>query len=354
MPILPATESGIATAVKGLLEGHPVGLPTETVYGLACDARSDLAVARVFAAKGRPSFNPLIVHVDSLASALKLAEFDPLSLQLAQQFWPGPLTLVVKRRDDCPISWLVSAGLDTVALRVPAHPVALRLLAVAAFPIAAPSANPSGRLSPTQAAHVQLPDYDVDVLDGGACTVGVESTVLRVVDGRAWLLRPGGLARQDIERLTGPLATSSELNPENSKDNIAAQAATEPHRSPGQLLAHYAPTRPLRLNALDVTAQEALLAFGPRVLPGAGTVLNLSVRGDVAEAAAHLFSYLRAADRDPFQGIAVMPIPHEGLGEAIRDRLQRAAAGSTLAQSVPHSSAQPGGPDVRARTSASD
>lgn len=326
MPVLPATESGIAKAVLALLEGHPVGMPTETVYGLACDARSDLAVARVFAAKGRPSFNPLIVHVDSLERAQQLVEFDPLSLQLAQRFWPGPLTLVLKRRADCPISWLVSAGLDTLALRVPAHPVALRLLAAAAIPLAAPSANRSGRLSPTQADHVQLGDPPVDVLDGGPCAIGVESTVLRVVGGQAWLLRPGGLARLEIERVTGPLLQP----PADSPAETAQTSGHEPPRSPGQLLAHYAPSRPLRLDAQQVQAQEALLAFGPQVLPGAAAVLNLSERGDTTEAAAHLFSYLRALDREPFQAIAVMPIPLDGLGEAIRDRLQRAAVGSTV------------------------
>lgn len=331
MPVLPATHSGITKAVQALLEGLPVGMPTETVYGLACDARSDMAVARVFAAKGRPSFNPLIVHVDSLASAQSLVEFDPLSLQLAQRFWPGPLTLVLKRRAECPISWLVSAGLDTLALRVPNHPVALQLLAAAAIPLAAPSANPSGRLSPTQANHVQLQDSDVEVLDGGPCAVGVESSVVRVVDGRAWLLRPGGLARADIEQVTGPLASPSTLDGLEPETNQPYAQGSAPQHSPGQLLAHYAPSRPLRLDAREVAENEALLAFGRHVLPGAGAVLNLSESGDVTEAAANLFAYLRTLDREPFQAIAVMPIPHEGLGEAICDRLRRAAVGAALA-----------------------
>jgi L-threonylcarbamoyladenylate synthase len=296
-------------------------LPTETVYGLGCDARSDQAVAAVYALKGRPTFNPLIVHVDSLQAAQALVQFDPLSLRLAQQFWPGPLTLVLPRRPDCAVSWLVSAGLDTLAVRVPAHPLALRLLKACAIPIAAPSANPSGRLSPTRAEHVDLGDPQLAVLDGGPCAVGVESTVVRVIDAEAWLLRPGGLDRQKIQQIAGVLRQPS---PEPGLDPSA------PH-SPGQLLAHYAPQRPVRLNATQVQANEALLAFGSQPLPGAGAVLNLSERGDTTEAAAHLFAYLRALDRQPFCAIAVMPIPQDGLGEAIADRLQRAAVGSNRA-----------------------
>lgn len=320
MPILPADDQGIAKAAALLCEGHPVALPTETVYGLGCDARSDQAVAAVYALKGRPTFNPLIVHVDSLQAAERLVQFDPLSLRLAQQFWPGPLTLVLPRRPDCAVSWLVSAGLDTLAVRVPAHPLALRLLKVCAIPIAAPSANPSGRLSPTRADHVDLGDPQLAVLDGGACAVGVESTVVRVIDGEAWLLRPGGLDRQKIQQIAGELRQPP------------AEPAADPSapHSPGQLLAHYAPQRPVRLDATEVRADEALLAFGPQPLPGAGATLNLSERGDTTEAAAHLFAYLRTLDRQPFQAIAVMPIPLDGLGEAIRDRLQRAAVGSAL------------------------
>lgn len=322
MPILPADDQGIASAAASLRAGRPVALPTETVYGLACDARSDQAVAAVYALKGRPTFNPLIVHVDSLAAAEAIVEFDPLSRRLAERFWPGPLTLVLPRRRDCAVSWLVSAGLDTLAVRVPAHPVALRLLRAAAIPLAAPSANLSGRLSPTRVEHVDLGDDALAVLDGGACAVGVESTVLRVVAGQAWLLRPGGLARQQIEPIAGPLqrAVSDEGHDPRAP------------RSPGQLLAHYAPQRPVRLEATTVAADEALLAFGPQPLAGAGATLNLSPRGDTTEAAAHLFAYLRALDREPFQGIAVMAIPPEGLGEAIRDRLQRAAVGSAAGE----------------------
>jgi L-threonylcarbamoyladenylate synthase len=206
-------------------------------------------------------------------------------------------------------------------VRVPAHPLALRLLKACAIPIAAPSANPSGRLSPTRAEHVDLGDPQLAVLDGGPCAVGVESTVVRVIDAEAWLLRPGGLDRQKIQQIAGVLRQPS---PEPGLDPSA------PH-SPGQLLAHYAPQRPVRLNATQVQANEALLAFGPQPLPGAGAVLNLSERGDTTEAAAHLFAYLRALDRQPFCAIAVMPIPQDGLGEAIADRLQRAAVGSNRA-----------------------
>ncbi|MBI5608697.1 MAG: threonylcarbamoyl-AMP synthase [Deltaproteobacteria bacterium] len=302
----------IDRAVAALQRGELVAIPTETVYGLAGDATRDDSVARIFACKGRPNFNPLIAHVPDLAAAERLVEFDPVSRRLAERFWPGPLTLVLPRRGDCPVSWLATAGLDTLAIRVPDHPITLELLRRVGRPLAAPSANPSGRLSPTTAEHVLagLGDALAAVLDGGPCRVGLESTVVQVLDGQAWLLRPGGLPRQALEAVAGPLAQ--------------AEAAEQP-RSPGQLASHYAPHCPVRLEASQVAADEALLAFGPLPLPGARAVLNLSPSGDTTEAAAHLFAYLRDLDALAPAAIAVMPIPREGLGEAIADRLQRAA-----------------------------
>ncbi len=299
-------------AVAALQRGELVAIPTETVYGLAGDATRDDSVARIFACKGRPNFNPLIAHVADRAAAEQLVTFDPISRRLAEQFWPGPLTLVLPRRSDCPVSWLASAGLDTLAIRVPDHPVTLELLQKLGRPLAAPSANPSGRLSPTTAEHVLagLAGELAAVLDGGPCRVGLESTVVQVVGGQPWLLRPGGLARPALEAIAGPLAQ--------------AQDAEQP-RSPGQLASHYAPHSPLRLEATQVAANEALLAFGPHPLAGARAVLNLSPRGDTTEAAAHLFAYLRDLDALAPAAIAVMPIPVAGLGEAIADRLRRAA-----------------------------
>ncbi len=302
----------LGDAAQALLGGQLVAIPTETVYGLAGDATVDASVARIFACKGRPDFNPLIAHVADLAAAEQLVLFDPLSRRLAEQFWPGPLTLVLPRRADCPVSWLASAGLDTLAIRVPDHELTLELLRQIGRPLAAPSANPSGKLSPTTAAHVlaTLGDAVAAVLDGGPCRVGLESTVIQVVAGRPWLLRPGGLSRNAIEAVVGPLAQ--------------AEDAHQP-RSPGQLASHYAPNCPVRLNACDVAADEALLAFGPSPLPGARMTLNLSPSGDTIAAAAHLFAYLRELDAAAPRAIAVMPIPTDGLGEAIADRLRRAA-----------------------------
>ena len=312
----PASPETLAEAAAHLRGGGLVAFPTETVYGLGADARNGQAVASVFAAKGRPQFNPLIVHVPSLESAETLAVFDDRARAVARRFWPGPLTLVLPRRADSGVSDLVSAGLATVALRVPAHPLAQELLRRAGVPIAAPSANRSGRLSPTQAAHVaaSLPEGAAYILDGGACPVGLESTVIDLSGEPPALLRPGGLPRAEIEALTGPLLVATE-------DNTAP-------RSPGQLLSHYAPGLPLRLNATQAKAGEALLGFGP-VPPGQTVALSLSATGDTVEAAAALFSSLHQLD-DParWRGIAVMPIADDapgGLGPAINDRLRRAA-----------------------------
>ena len=274
-------------------------------------------MAAVYRAKGRPARNPLIVHVADLAAARGLAAFDGRAERAAAAFWPGPLTLVLPRAaaGGAPVSALATAGLATVAVRVPAHPVAQALLAAVGLPLAAPSANPSGMVSPTTAAHVaaDLGRAGVElVLDGGPCPVGLESTVLDLSGPRARLLRPGGLGRAALERLVGPLPSGPGEAPAPA--------------SPGQLASHYAPRLPVRLDATAVAADEALLAFGPRPPEGALAVRNLSPAGDLAEAARNLFAMLRELDGSGACGIAVTPIPAEGLGEAIRDRLRRAAA----------------------------
>lgn len=303
-------KTNIQDAAVALRAGRLVAFPTETVYGLGADATDDSAVARIFAAKGRPSFNPLIVHVPDWAAADRLVTIDSLSRQLAETFWPGALTLVLPRRADCPVSLLCSAGLVTLAIRVPAHPLAHELLSQADIPVAAPSANPSGRLSPTTADHVRDglgPQVDV-ILDGGACGVGVESTVVGVFDGKPVLLRPGGVSAEDIAAVVGPLSHPVE-------DPEAPQ-------SPGMLASHYAPRRPVRLNAGSPDEGETLLGFGPDAPDGP----NLSATGDLTEAAANLFRMLHDLDGQDGGGIAVMPIPQSGLGLAINDRLRRAAA----------------------------
>jgi L-threonylcarbamoyladenylate synthase len=308
------TPRAIARAGRLIRGGKLVAMPTETVYGLAGDATADRAVAAIFAAKARPRFNPLIVHVANASGAAKLAVFDARARKLAKAFWPGPLTLVLPRKAGAALSLLAAAGLETLALRVPAHPVARALIRAAGRPLAAPSANRSGRVSPTTAQHVaaELGGRVALILDGGPCRVGVESTVLDLSGARAALLRPGGVPREAIEALIG---------------RVVLPRATATVRSPGQLASHYAPDRPLRLNARRVRAGEALLAFGavPRGADPAA-VLNLSARRDLTEAAANLFAGLRALDRAPFAAIAVAPIPRHGLGLAINDRLRRAAA----------------------------
>jgi len=308
---LAPTPDGIAQAADLLRKGGLVAFPTETVYGLGGDARSDRAVARIFAAKGRPRFNPLIVHLPDAAAARGLAVFDARADALAAAFWPGPLTLVLPLRAGSGLSGLVTAGLPTVALRVPAHPVARALLQVFGGPLAAPSANPSGRVSPTRAAHVieGLGGRIDAVIDGGPCAVGVESTIVGL-DGAARLLRPGGVPVEALETALGlPL-----LLPEAGK--ITA---------PGQLAAHYAPGAPVRLEAVAARPNEVWIGFGPQ---SAGAALSLSRAGDLVEAAARLFHTLREADRlaGPGGAIAVAPIPETGLGRAINDRLRRAAA----------------------------
>jgi len=304
----PTDAASIAEAGAMLRAGALVAFPTETVYGLGADAGSDKAVAAIFAAKGRPQFNPLIVHVRDLVEAEKLADFSEDARKLAANFWPGGLTLVLPRKKDARLSLLVSAGLDTVALRVPANPIAQQLLSAAGCPIAAPSANRSGEVSPTRAEHVVEGLADL-VLDGGQTKLGIESTIVGFENGKAVLLRPGAIAREKIEAVIGPLA-------KRSGDAINA---------PGQLKSHYAPKTPMRLNAQDVKANEALLAFG-KPLSGARVTRNLSVTGDVNEAAANLFAMMRELDAAGAECIAVMPVSETGLGEAINDRLRRAAS----------------------------
>lgn len=300
-----------ALAAAALTRGELVGLPTETVYGLGADATNAEAVATIFAAKGRPHFNPLISHVASLEAAEALGVFSPLARKLAQAFWPGPLSLVVPRQPDCVVCDLACAGLDTIALRVPAHPLMREVLCAFGKPIAAPSANVSGRPSPTTADHVreEFSDKLVLVLDGGPSAVGLESAVVAVLGERATLLRLGGLSRDALEAIAGPLLTP----------DASAKAAPA---SPGMILRHYAPRAPVRLNASSATTGEVMIGFGPGY---EGAPFNLSPTGDLTEAAAHLFAMLRAADALNPSAIVVAPIPVTGLGEAIADRLARAA-----------------------------
>jgi L-threonylcarbamoyladenylate synthase len=311
--IVPATEQAIERAARLIWAGELVAFPTETVYGLGGDATNEAAVARIFAAKGRPKFNPLIVHVPGLAEAEALAVFDERARTAARRFWPGPLSLVLKRRAACGLSLLAGAGLDSVALRAPVHPIAQALLRAAGRPIAAPSANRSGRVSPTTAAHAaaELGDSVATILDGGACPVGIESTVLDLTGPVPALLRPGGVTLEQMTEVFGHIDT-------------AADDGTP--RGPGRQPSHYAPELPVRIDATSARPGEALLAFGREALPGFADMLCLSQSGDLAEAAANLFLMLRQLDRPQFTGIAVMPIPETGLGRAINDRLRRAAA----------------------------
>ena len=308
--------SEVEAAARLIRDGELVALPTETVYGLGADATNERAVAKIFEAKGRPKFNPLISHVTGADEARRYVRWNDTAEKLAARFWPGPLTLVLPRAKDSTIALLTTAGLDTVAIRAPDHPLAQALIRAAGRPIAAPSANRSGSVSPTRAEHVRdsLGDRVRLILDGGPCTVGVESTVLDLTTGRPTLLRPGGATREAIEAVIGPIAVSDAL-----------PSGDTPLKSPGQLASHYAPSVPVRLGATTVAADEALLAFGPVPPAGARTTLNLSPAGDLGEAAANLFAHLRALDAQSPSRIAVMPIPETGLGLAINDRLRRAA-----------------------------
>jgi L-threonylcarbamoyladenylate synthase len=316
-----ADAAAVGDAVRCLKAGGLVAFPTETVYGLGADATSAHAIARLYDAKSRPAFNPLIAHVTDAPAARALAHFDTDAAKLAAAFWPGPLTLVLPKADGCPVVDLATAGLGSIAVRVPHHDVAQKILAAFGRPIAAPSANRSGHVSPTTAAHVlaDLRGRIEFIVDGGATPVGVESTIVACLD-EPMLLRPGGVPREAIENMLGhPLANSP----------LEAAAADDVPLAPGMLASHYAPRTPLRLDARSVAAGESLLAFAMPPAEGAANakfVLNLSERGDLIEAAANLFSHLRALDTSGATTIAVMPIPHGGLGDAINDRLKRAAA----------------------------
>jgi L-threonylcarbamoyladenylate synthase len=320
--LLQADESGLARAAELLRGGALVGFGTETVYGLGADATNAAAVAAIFEAKGRPRFNPLICHFSDMDAALRHVEADQRVVSVARAFWPGPLTLVLRRRADCPVGLLVSAGLDNLAVRVPGHPVALAFLRKADRPVAAPSANRSGTVSPTTAQHVLqgLSGRISAVLDSGTCAVGVESTVLDLTGRDPVVLRPGGVSVEQLEALLGPVQFAAP---------VGAPPGAAGLRSPGLMVSHYAPRLPVRLNAGSVADDEALLAFGPP-LPGGRCRFQLSLGGNLAEAASRLFEGLRWLDAEGprlgASGIAVMPVPVTGLGLAIADRLQRAAA----------------------------
>ena len=318
--ISPSGEAGVAEAVRCLGRGGLVAFPTETVYGLGADATNAGAIARLYEAKGRPLFNPLISHLADVEAARRIGRFDAMASALAKAFWPGPLTLVLPKREDCAVAELATAGLETIALRVPAHPVAHAILSAFGRPVVAPSANVSGHVSPTTAAHVKSDlGGRIDlIIDGGPVDVGVESTIIGCLKTPI-LLRPGGVPREQIERVLGrPL------------DNAPVEAEGEAGQplAPGMLTSHYAPRTRVRLNAQTVAPGEALLAFGNKEVPEqdqAAAVMNLSVSGDLVEAASRLFGYLRSLDTTGARAIAVMPVPHHGLGEAINDRLRRAA-----------------------------
>ncbi len=325
MGIQMANSENIKKAAELLNSGGLVAMPTETVYGLAANAFDGQAVARIFAAKGRPQINPLIVHVASIAQAEDHVVFDARARKYADHFWPGPLTLILPKKENCEISELVSAGLPTIGVRCPAHPIAQQLLNTCGLPLAAPSANASGTISPTAPIHVaqSLGDKVDMILSGGNCTEGLESTILDLSGALPVILRPGTITADDIAQVEG-------LTPEVGYGNPEAPT------SPGQLLKHYAPNADLRLNAVDVAADEALLGFGSLKFMGVkgggfakdlpqGQMLNLSENGDLYQAASHLFAYLRRLDDAGFSKIAVMSIPNTGLGIAINDRLTRAA-----------------------------
>jgi L-threonylcarbamoyladenylate synthase len=315
MGIRPADKDSIAEAAKLLKQGELVAFPTETVYGLGADARNGEAVAAIFEVKGRPQFNPLIVHIADLQAAEHLVEFNDLARTLARHFWPGALTLVLPKKLEGGLNDLVSAGLETIALRAPSHPIAQQLIREAGIPIAAPSANKSGHISPTTAEHVysDLGETPALILDAGPTGFGIESTVVAIQNNDVTLLRPGAVTADDLQNLL-------------SRPLLRTDKPVRAPQSPGQLESHYAPRARLRLNATDIRNCETLLAFGTPELSGAPNVINLSKKGDLREAASNLFSALRQLDASGAEAIAVMPIPESGLGEAINDRLRRAAA----------------------------
>jgi len=313
----PVSEAMIKAAAALIRDGNLVAFPTETVYGLGADATEEIAVARVFAAKARPQFNPLIIHVPDVEHAARLVDVDARARLLAEQFWPGALSLVLPRRADCPVALLAGAGLDTLAVRAPDHAVAQELLSACTRPIAAPSANRSGEVSPTTAAHVAagLGD-DVDlILDGGACSLGLESTILDLTRDPPEILRHGGVTDEALSAVVGPLALEH------------AEGAHP--RSPGRLRSHYATRLALRTDATEIRPGEALLSFGRHTITGAAAERNLSPDGRLTEAAANLFAMLRDLDRPEYTGIATTAVPDVGLGRAINDRLRRGSAPRT-------------------------
>lgn len=306
--ILDVNKETLQQAVELLKSGQLIGLPTETVYGLAADATQDIAVARIFEAKNRPTFNPLIIHGSSIESFRDHVIWNENAEKLAKRFWPGALTFVLQRMPTSSISLLASGGLDTLAVRIPNHPVALDLLSSFKGLLAAPSANLSGFISPTQAVHVEESFPSLFILDGGNATVGVESTIIDLTGPCPVLLRPGGISQEDIEAVIGPTNQSSEAH----------------IKAPGMMKSHYCTRRSLKLNVLQPLQNEAYLAFGPTPYTG-GHVLNLSQRGDLTEAASNLFKMLRLLDQPCYSGISVAPIPLTGIGLAVNDRLTRAA-----------------------------
>jgi len=318
MPITPFSEHALQEAATCLQKGGLVAFPTETVYGLGAIATDDKAVARIFAAKNRPQFNPLISHFADVEEALAAGEKTEIANLLASHFWPGPLTLILKRAKHCPISLLALAGNDSVAVRVPDHTIARQLLALTGLPVVAPSANPSGRISPSIALHVEegLGGVCDIILDGGPCPSGLESTVIDCRGNKAVLLRPGPITAEQIKQQTGLSITA----PANSITD-----GTAPLTSPGQLASHYAPLAGVRLNATTKHKDEVFIGFGA-VPDGVTADFNLSETGDIQEAAAHLFALLHKADKIALNSIAFAPIPMSGLGLAINDRLSRAAA----------------------------
>jgi L-threonylcarbamoyladenylate synthase len=313
--IVSPTQENYQEAIHKLQKNELIGLPTETVYGLAADATSDLAVARIFEAKKRPTFNPLIIHGSSQETFKDHVVWNDMAEMLSQAFWPGPLTLVLPRLPTSPISLLTSAGLSSLAVRIPHHPVALDLLSRFKGVLAAPSANLSGRISSTQANHVQEDFPDLFILDGGNTTIGLESTIIDLTTSTPLLLRPGGLLLEEIELLIGPLKTPCQFS----------------IKAPGMMKSHYAPSLPLRLNVKKPLENEAYLAFGDTPFKG-DHILNLSPSSDLTEAAANLFKMMRLLDRTQFCGIAAAPIPLKGLGIALNDRLLRAAAPRELSE----------------------
>lgn len=315
--IFQPSDENIDRARQLIESGSLVAFPTETVYGLGADATNDHAVAQVFAVKGRPKFNPLISHFTSIEDIQKHADLDKKALLLAEKFWPGPMTLIVRKKETSTISKLASAGLPTIAVRIPKHSLAQQFLKTVKRPIVAPSANKSGFLSPTQANHVyqSLGDRVDMILDGGECHIGLESTVIDLSSDKINILRPGAITIEDIMPYIENMDIS--FTPKFSSH--------EKIKSPGQLTQHYSPELPLRINVDNVFPTEALIAFGPKIYSGAQKTVNLSETGDLVEAAANLFSVLHSLDKGPYRSIAVMPIPNEGIGIAINDRLMRAA-----------------------------